>query len=186
MKVVDSHTAGEPTRVVVEGGPDLGEGSLAHRLSRFRDEADHFRQFAINEPRAFDAVVGALLCEPIDSSCAAGVIFFNNAGYLGMCGHGTIGLAVTLYHLGRIELGQHRFETPVGIVSVQLETPNRAVIQNVPSFRFRKNVSVNVEGVGELVGDIAWGGNWFFLVDGAPSALTIADETISKRKLSWL
>ena len=171
LKVIDSHTEGEPTRVVVSGGPDLGAGPLSERFTRFHETADHFRQFAINEPRAFDAVVGALLCEPEDSTCAAGVIFFNNAGYLGMCGHGTIGLAVTLHHMGRIGLGTHRIETPVGVVSVDLESPNRATIENVPSYRHQCNVQVDVEHIGSFVGDVAWGGNWFFLIHPSPVPL---------------
>lgn len=173
MQVIDSHTEGEPTRVVVSGGPDLGTGPLSDRVVRFRNEFDHFRQFAINEPRAFDAVVGALLCEPEDSSCAAGVIFFNNAGYLGMCGHGSIGLAVTLHHMGKIGIGTHRFETPVGVVSVELHSPNRATIENVPSYRYRDNVTVDVEHIGSFAGDIAWGGNWFYQVHPSPLPLVI-------------
>ena len=119
MRVIDSHTEGEPTRVIVDGGPPLGDGPLAGRLARFEAKFDRFRRFAVNEPRGHDAIVGALLCEPHDPSCAAGVIFFNNVGYIGMCGHGTIGLAVTLAHMGRLKPGRHRFETPVGTVGVE-------------------------------------------------------------------
>src|SRR5579859_7644258 len=108
VRIIDSHTGGEPTRVVVAGGPELGNGPLSARLARFRKEFDWFRSAIVNEPRGSDAVVGALLCEPLDSTCSTGVIFFNNAGYLGMCGHGTIGLVVTLAYLGRIQLGTHR------------------------------------------------------------------------------
>ena len=114
IKVIDSHTGGEPTRVVVAGGPDLGSGTMAERLERFRADFDGFRSAVVNEPRGNDAIVGALLCEPSDPRCDAGVIFFNNVGYLGMCGHGTIGLVVTLAHLGRIAAGTCRLETPVG------------------------------------------------------------------------
>ncbi|HEU0005290.1 MAG TPA: proline racemase family protein, partial [Terriglobia bacterium] len=117
VKVIDSHTGGEPTRLVVEGGPDLGRGPLAERLERFRTTYDSFRSAVVNEPRGSDVVVGALLCQPTDPACAAGVIFFNNVGYLGMCGHGTIGLVVTLAYRGLIGPGTHRIETPVGIVS---------------------------------------------------------------------
>ena len=99
MRVIVSHTEGEPTRVIVDGGPELGAGSLRERLERFRDRADSYRRFAISEPRGSDAVVGALLCEPVDEACAAGVIFFNNTGYLNMCGHGAMGVAVTLAYL---------------------------------------------------------------------------------------
>ena len=171
MQVVDSHTEGEPTRVIISGGPDLGRGPLRDRLRRFRETADDIRRTVILEPRGSDALVGALLCEPEDPSCAAGVIFFNNAGYLGMCGHGTIGVAVTLAHLGRIGLGTHRIDTPVGVVEATLVGPNEAAIENVPSYRYRSKVAVQVETLGTLVGDIAWGGNWFFLVEDSPFPL---------------
>src|ERR1051326_9171597 len=120
IRVVDSHTGGEPTRVVIEGGPDLGAGTMAERLVRFRKSFDRFRSAVVNEPRGDDAIVGAQLCEPSDPGCDAGVIFFNNVGYLGMCGHGTIGLMVTLAHMGRIKAGEHRIETPVGVVTATL------------------------------------------------------------------
>jgi len=173
MRFIDSHTEGEPTRVIIEGGPDLGGGTLAERRDRFRETADHFRQRAINEPRGWDAVVGALLCEPQDASCAAGVIFFNNTGYLNMCGHGAIGVAVTLHYLGRIGLGIQRLETPVGIVDVNLLSPNEVSIENVPSYRHERQVSVEVDQLGTVTGDIAWGGNWFFLVEKSPAPLTV-------------
>ena len=172
MQVVDSHTEGEPTRVIINGGPDLGTGPLDERLARFRDEADEYRQFAVNEPRGWDAVVGALLCEPVDETCSAGVIFFNNTGYLGMCGHGTIGLLVTLHRMGKIDPGVHRIETPVGIISVDLKDAHTASVDNVPSYRYRKRVSVHIDSLGEICGDIAWGGNWFFLVDDPPIPVT--------------
>jgi len=175
MRVIDSHTEGEPTRVVVEGGPDLGHGSLAERRRIFAERFDHVRSFAVNEPRGSDAVVGALLCKPVDPANAAGAIFFNNVGVLGMCGHGTIGLAVTLAHLGRIGPGTHRFETPVGAVSVDLLGPNEVEIENVPSYRYRKDVAIDVPDIGTVVGDIAWGGNWFFLVANAPHKLAMAE-----------
>ena len=178
MRIVDSHTAGEPTRVVVEGGPDLGGGTLADRRERFRAEHDRYRSGVINEPRGSDVIVGALLCEPVDSTCAAGVIFFNNVGYIGMCGHGTIGLAVTLAHLGRIGPGLHRIETPVGIVSVQLHDEHRVTVGNVPSYRHAAGVKIVVPGYGEVTGDVAWGGNWFFLV--AAPALSIEPANIAR------
>jgi 4-hydroxyproline epimerase len=165
VTIVDSHTAGEPTRVVLAGAPDLGSGSLAARLATFRERFDWFRSAVVNEPRGSDVIVGALLCEPQDPTCSAGVIFFNNLSYLGMCGHGTIGLIATLAHLGRIKPGQHRIETPVGIVTAELHEDGRVTVHNVPSYRYAKNVSVKVEGHGPVTGDIAWGGNWFFLVE---------------------
>jgi 4-hydroxyproline epimerase len=174
MRVIDSHTEGEPTRVIVSGGPDLGGGPLSERVKRWAQHHDTVRSFCVNEPRGNDAVVGALLCEPVNPACAAGVIFFNNVGYLGMCGHGTIGLAVTLAHLGRIGVGDHRFETPVGEVRVKLHDANTVTIQNVPAYRSRKDVRLQVPGLGEVVGDIAWGGNWFFLCKQAPHPLQLS------------
>lgn len=165
MRVIDSHTEGEPTRVIIDGGPDLGSGTAAELLKRFAADADEFRRLAILEPRGSEAVVGALLCEPSDLSCVASVLFFNNTGYLGMCGHGAIGVAVTLAYLGRIGLGQHRFETPVGVVGIELLSPNEVRIGNVPSYRYRASASVETRNYGTIVGDIAWGGNWFFLVE---------------------
>ncbi|MYA18436.1 MAG: hydroxyproline-2-epimerase [Gammaproteobacteria bacterium] len=170
LRVVDSHTAGEPTRVVVSGGPDLGDGPLAQRLGRLKARHDDFRRSVILEPRGSDALVGALLCAPTDPSCAAAVIFFNNVGYLNMCGHGAIGVAVTLAYLERVEVGELCLETPVGIVAITLRTPNEVTIENVPSYRFRPGVAVDVEGVGTVRGDVAWGGNWFFLVDATSIA----------------
>lgn len=164
IQVIDSHTGGEPTRVVIAGGPDLGPGSVADRVRVFRERFDMFRSSVVNEPRGSDVLVGALLCEPSDPTCAAGVIFFNNVGVLGMCGHGTIGLVVTLAHLGRVALGDHRIETPVGVVTAVLHPGNRVTVRNVPSYRHRKGVVVNVPGYGPVTGDVAWGGNWFFLV----------------------
>ncbi len=164
VQVIDSHTGGEPTRVVVSGGPDLGRGTMAERCAIFRERFDSFRSAVVNEPRGSDVLVGALLCEPVDPSAAAGVIFFNNVGALGMCGHGTIGVAVTLGHLGRIGPGTHRLETPVGTVSFDYDGGNRATVENVPSYRYAKAVPVHL-AVPPFTGDVAWGGNWFFLVN---------------------
>ncbi len=170
LRIIDSHTGGEPTRVVIDGGPDLGGEPIAERLARLRDEHDELRRAVILEPRGSEVLVGALLCEPSDPTCAAGVIFFNNAGYLKMCGHGTIGLVVTLAHLGRIEPGIVRIETPVGIVEATWEGGDDVSIVNVPSYRQAAGVRLEVPGHGIVHGDVAWGGNWFFLTKehGAP------------------
>jgi len=165
IKVIDSHTGGEPTRVVISGGPNLGNGSLSARIERFRNEHDDFRRAVVNEPRASDAIVGALLCPPIDDSCVTGVIFFNSVSYLGMCGHGTIGVVATLEYLNRIRPGTHRIETPVGVVVAHLDDEGKVEVANVPSYRTATKVTVDVPGYGPVTGDIAWGGNWFFLVN---------------------
>lgn len=173
LEVIDSHTAGEPTRCVISGAPDLGSGPLAERLERLRSEFDHYRRAILCEPRGSDVLVGALLVQPVDPACAAGVIFFNNAGYLGMCGHGIIGVAATLAFLGRIELGEQLIETPVGAVKVDLQPNDLVTFRNVPAYRHRTGVAVEVPGFGTVTGDVAWGGNWFFLVRNHDFALTL-------------
>jgi 4-hydroxyproline epimerase len=164
IRVIDSHTGGEPTRIIVDGGPDLGDGPLSERLAVFRDRFDEIRSAVINEPRGSDVLVGGLLCKSSLPDCSAGIIFFNNAGYLNMCGHGTIGLMVTLAWLKQIGPGAHRIETPVGVVTATLHDEVRVSVRNVPSWRYRRAVRVEVPGHGPVTGDIAWGGNWFFLV----------------------
>ena len=173
ISILDSHTEGEPTRLVVAGGPDLGSGPLAERLEILRSKHDDLRSAVVNEPRGSDVIVGALLCEPVDPNCAAGVIFFNNVGYLGMCGHGTIGLITSLAYMGRISAGVHRIETPVGVVSATLHNSGKVTVENVPSYRTLRGVSVDVPGHGKITGDVAWGGNWFYLVEDHGKDLSI-------------
>ena len=177
VEVIDSHTEGEPTRVVVAGGPDLGTGPLAERLERFRTRFDAFRSAVVCEPRGSEVVVGALLLEPVEADSAAAVIYFNDVGYLGMCGHGTIGVVTTLAHLGRIGPGEYRIETPVGTVSTRLDGDGSVTVANVASYRHKAGVGVEVPGFGRFVGDVAWGGNWFFLVGDPPYELVLANRT---------
>ncbi len=163
--------------MVVAGGPDLGDGPIPHRLGKFQSEFDAFRSGIVCEPRGSEVVVGALLLEPVDPRSAAAVIFFNDVGYLGMCGHGTIGVITTLEHLGRIGCGRHTVETPVGNVCATLHDDGSVTVDNVPSYRYRRTVPVDVPGYGQFVGDIAWGGNWFFLVSEQPHQLVPARRT---------
>ncbi len=184
VRVIDSHTGGEPTRLVVSGGPELGGGALSERLKLFRERHDRFRSAVVNEPRGSDVLVGALLMEPNEPSCAAGVIFFNNVGYLGMCGHGTIGLVVTLAHLGRIQAGDHGIDTPVGRVTATLHADGSVSVSNVPSYRKAKGVTIEVPGLGPVRGDVAWGGNWFFLVENHGPALELG-QVEALTGLAW-
>ncbi|MEZ6194135.1 MAG: proline racemase family protein [Planctomycetota bacterium] len=164
IEVIDSHTEGEPTRVVVAGLPDLGPGSARERMEVFRRDHDAIRSALIREPRGFDAMVGAALLEPNSPDAVAQVIFFNNVGFLNMCVHGTLGVGRTLQHLGRIGPGRHRLETPVGEVFVILGEDGSLSVDNVESRRHAKDLVLRTERHGEVVGDIAWGGNWFYLV----------------------
>lgn len=168
VRVIDSHTEGEPTRMVLAGGPDLGNGSLRERRDRFRQQFDGFRRALVTEPRGSEVAVGALLVPPVSSASTTGVIYFNNVGYLGMCGHGTIGVVVSLAHLGKIHPGAHVLETPVGTVQSELLSDNTVSFQNVESRCARRDVALAVPGYGKVVGDVAWGGNWFFLLNEAP------------------
>jgi proline racemase len=174
IEAIDSHTCGEPTRLIVAGGPELGSGSVATRRDRFRRDFDRYRSAVVNEPRGSDTIVGAMLVEPEDPSCVAGAFFFNTVGHIGRCGHGTIGLVVTLAWLGRISPGVHRIETPVGIVTATLEAANRVSVRNVASWRARHRLRLDVPGIGPVTGDVAYGGNWFFLVNHA-QPISMAD-----------
>lgn len=176
IRVIDSHTGGEPTRLVIDGFPDLGNGSMAERKQLLAEQYDAWRAACVLEPRGSDVLVGALLCPPVDPNACAGVIFFNNTGYLGMCGHGTIGLIASLAHLGKIGPGIHAIETPVGTVQATLHDDGSVSVRNVPAYRYRKAASLQVPGIGLVVGDIAWGGNWFFLV--AEHGLAISGDNL--------
>lgn len=193
ITVIDSHTGGEPTRVVLDGFPDLaadtdGPRSVAEQLETLKNHHDHWRRRCILEPRGNDILVGALLLPPVEPDSVASVIFFNNDGYLGMCGHGTIGLVVTLAYLGRIAVGKHRIDTPVGTVTAELHADGSVSVDNVASYRYRQALSVAVPGYGQVVGDIAWGGNWFFLISDHGFELnirhskTLLDYTIAVQK----
>lgn len=165
IDVLDSHTGGEPTRLVLRGFPDLGTGSMQARLEYIKKHCDDWRRGILLEPRGHEVLVGALLVPPVDKKSTAGVIFFNNTGYLGMCGHGTIGLLASLEYLGQAVIGQHIIETPVGNITAELLGQGRVRIENVPAYRYKKDVSVKVPALSQtVIGDIAWGGNWFFLV----------------------
>jgi 4-hydroxyproline epimerase len=184
IHVIDSHTAGEPTRTVISGGPDLGGGSVAEQLAVFKSKHDGFRSAVVNEPRGSDVLVGAMLVPPADRSCSIGVIYFNNVGVLGMCGHGTIGIVATLAHLGKIVPGDHRIETSVGVVTATLHNDGRVSVANVPSYRKAKSVSVHVPGIGLVTGDVAWGGNWFFLMADHGQALSLSNVE-SLNEYAW-
>jgi 4-hydroxyproline epimerase len=164
IRVIDSHTGGEPTRLVLEGGPELGAGPLAERVERFHRQFDTYRSAIVNEPRGSDPLVGALLVQPHRADCQLGVIFFNNVGYLGMCGHGTIGLIASLRYAGGLAPGAIKIDTPVGPVEANLDSDGRISVSNVVSYRAARQLAVSVPGIGAVIGDVAWGGNWFFLI----------------------
>jgi len=179
--VVDSHTEGEPTRVVVDGWPQPSGRTMEERRDDLRARFDHLRRAVVREPRGHEALVGALLTPPVEPGSAAGAIFFNNVGYLGMCGHGLIGVVRTLAHLGRLpDLGGGavHVDTPVGTVSAVPEPDGAVTIRNVAAYCHARDVAVDVPGVGRVVGDVAWGGNWFFLthLPGVRVALDNLDE----------
>jgi 4-hydroxyproline epimerase len=175
IRVIDSHTGGEPTRLVIDGGPDLGSGPLADRRERFRARFDRYRSAIVNEPRGSGALVGALLVEPHRSDCDLGVIFFNNVGFLGMCGHGTIGVLESLRFSGRIRAGSLKIDTPVGTVRARLREDGSVSVDNVPSYRVARGVEVEVAGTGRIAGDVVWAGNWFFLVSDHGQSIELAN-----------
>ena len=184
VHIIDSHTGGEPTRLVMKGFPELAGASLAEKRNALREQHDHWRRACLLEPRGNDVLVGALYCEPVSADATCGVIFFNNAGYLNMCGHGTIGLVASLQHLGLIGPGVHKIDTPVGPVSATLHEDGAVTIGNVPAYRYRRQVPVEVPGHGRVYGDIAWGGNWFFLVSEHGQRLAL-DNVEALTDFTW-
>ncbi|WP_053129585.1 4-hydroxyproline epimerase [Pseudomonas sp. MIACH] len=184
LHVIDSHTGGEPTRLVMTGFPALKGASIADQLENLRTEHDRWRRACLLEPRGNDVLVGALYCAPVTPGATCGVIFFNNAGYLGMCGHGTIGLVASLHHLGRIQPGEHSIDTPVGPVTATLHDDGAVTLRNVPAYRYREQIAVSVPGHGVVQGDIAWGGNWFFLVSEHGMALEM-DNVDALTDYTW-
>lgn len=184
IQVIDSHTAGEPTRLVLEGFPPLPGNSIAEKRDCLRQHHDQWRRASMLEPRGHDVLVGALYCEPVSPQATCGVIFFNNTGYLGMCGHGTIGLVASLHHLGQIAPGQHHIDTPVGPVEATLHNDGAITVRNVPAYRYRKQVAVDIPHHGVVHGDIAWGGNWFFLVSDHGQSLTL-DNVDALTDFTW-
>ncbi|MGM7284856.1 4-hydroxyproline epimerase [Pseudomonas guariconensis] len=175
IHVIDSHTGGEPTRLVMSGFPAVAGQTMSQKRDALRNDHDQWRRATLLEPRGNDVLVGALYCEPVSPDATCGVIFFNNTGYLGMCGHGTIGLVASLHHLGMIEPGEHKIDTPVGPVNATLHADGAVTVRNVPAYRYRHDVPVQVPGYGEVRGDIAWGGNWFFLVSDHGQVLELAN-----------
>jgi len=175
VQIIDSHTGGEPTRIVVSGGPELKGKSVEEKLQDFRKNHDKFRSAVVNEPRGSDVIVGGILVEPSEPGCVTGVIFFNNVGYLGMCGHGTIGLVATLAHLGRITPGDHKIDTCVGVVTATLHPDGTVSVTNVPSYRKAKAAPAESPDIGLVNGDVAWSGNWFYLVENHGKRLDVSD-----------
>lgn len=184
LHVIDSHTGGEPTRLVMGGFPELVGASIAEQLGHLRTHHDQWRRACLLEPRGNDVLVGALYCAPVTPGATCGVIFFNNAGYLGMCGHGTIGLVASLHYLGLIAPGVHTLDTPVGPVAATLHEDGSVTLRNVPAYRYRQQVPVQVPGHGVVLGDIAWGGNWFFLVSDHGQALQM-DNVDALTDYTW-
>jgi 4-hydroxyproline epimerase len=179
IQVIDSHTGGEPTRVIVGGAEEPAGTTMMEKRASFGRDCDWLRTASVCEPRGHDAVVGAMLCEPVADDCVAGVIFFNNAGCLNGCLHGTMGVAVTLAHMGKIGPGQHRIDTPTGVVTVAVSDGGMVTVRNVPSYRFRSEVAVEMAGYGSVSGDVAWGGNWFFLAE-APDESVIEHSRVEE------
>jgi 4-hydroxyproline epimerase len=184
IHVIDSHTGGEPTRIIVSGGPRLQGRNAAEKLESFRRDHDLFRSAVVNEPRGSDVLVGGILLEPADKSCAAGIIFFNNVGYLGMCGHGVIGLIATLSHMDLVKPGEHKIETPVGVVTGVLHDDGTVSVTNVPSYRKAKGVKIKTPEIGEITGDVAWGGNWFYLIENHGRKIELS-EVEALTDFSW-
>ena len=163
IRVIDSHTEGEPTRVIVDGWPQPSGATMQERRDDLRKNYDHLRSAVVCEPRGYSAIVGALITPPVNPESLAGIVFFNNGTYLGMCGHGLIGVVRTMKHLGRLSTGTAQFDTPAGTVSAELNDDDSVTIQNIPARCHALDVAVDVPELGRVVGDVAYGGNWFYI-----------------------
>ena len=175
MEIIDSHTGGEPTRVVVSGWPQPEGETMMQRREFLRRHHDRLRQAVVCEPRGHHAIVGGLLTPPVSRGSEAGIIFFNDVGYLGMCGHGLIGVVETLKFMGKVVSGSVRIDTPAGTVRAKIEEDGKVTVANVPAYLYRENIVLDVEGLGEIQGDIAYGGNWFFLVNQDMGELSLSN-----------
>jgi len=182
MHVIDSHTGGEPTRVILSGGPDLGGGSIEQQAQVLARDHQDFLNAVLAEPRGQPAMVAALLVPPTSPDSVTGVIYFDIAAVIGMCGHGTIGLGVTLAHMGKIQPGQHLIDTRAGQVGVELHDPHTVTVRNVESRLVTEQLTIDVPGFGAVTGDVAYGGNWFYIIDPSPMAV----ETHNIRALTDL
>ncbi len=184
LRFVDSHTGGEPTRLLLDGIPKPGVGEIREWYLEVRRTHGWLLAAAVNEPRGSDILVGGVYWPAADAASAGEVMFFNNVGLLGMCGHGTIGLVATLAHLGRLGPGRHTLQTPVGEVRALLHDDGSVSVENVPAFRHRKDVAVDVPGYGHFVGDVAWGGNWFYIVEHAQDRIDLSNRDLLT-ELCW-
>jgi proline racemase len=181
VQAVDSHTAGEPTRIVTGGVPPVRGATMADKRAALQRDHDHLRRALVLEPRGHDAIVLAYLLPPCDPAADLGVVFANDAGYLGMCGHGAIGVATVAVALGMVPavepVTEVRLDTPAGTVrcrvAVTAGRPTSVTITNVPSFLFRQRAVVDVHGFGKVAADIAYGGNWFAFVEAEQLGLAV-------------
>ena len=164
LSVIDSHTGGMPTRVIVDGFPPLRGTTLAERRDDLASRHKRLRDAVVDEPRGSEPMVAALLVEADTDAAATGVIYFDRAEVLGMCGHGTIGVARTLRALGRIGDGSHSLDTPAGSVEVCCLPDGRIRLANVHSRRLASGVRLEVPDVGPVTADVAYGGNRFLVV----------------------
>jgi proline racemase len=181
IQAVDSHTAAEPTRVITGGLPTIRGATMAEKRDQLRQEHDSIRKSLVLEPRGHDAIVLAFLLPPTRDDADLGVVFANDAGYLGMCGHGSIGLVTTAVAMGLVPavepVTEIALDTPVGLircrVAVEAGRPKSVTITNVPSFLYRQRVIVDVHGFGKVAADVAYGGNWFAFVEADQLGLVV-------------
>jgi len=184
--VIDSHTAGHPTRIVVGGLPKVRGGSVAQKRDYIKSKMDYIRTLLCNEPRGHSCMYGAFLVEPSSEDADFGVIFFSTASYDDMCGHGTIGVATVLTEMNMVRREEPTtevtFETPAGLVRVETKVVGGKVksvsFVNVPAFLYKKDISIDVPGYGEVKGDVAFGGNWFFYVNAKEIGVRVRSENV--------
>jgi proline racemase len=181
IQTIDSHTMGQPTRIITGGTPRIQGSTMMEKKEYLQRNLDWMRKLLMTEPRGHKDMFGAIITDPCLPECDLGVIFMDGNGYLNMCGHGTIGTVTTALNIGIIELKNSiKIDTPAGMVECSVEVSNKKVetvtFTNVPVFVFAENVKVFVEDVGNVLLDVAFGGSIFGIVNAERFGLKLVSE----------
>jgi len=190
IHAIDSHTMGEPTRVVVGGVPNIPGKTLPEKKAYLEKNMDYLRKAIMHEPRGHNDMFGSILVQPVSDEADIGIIFMDGGGYLNMCGHGTIGASTIAVETGMVPkvepYTELTLEAPAGLVKVRATVENGKVkeitFRNVPAFLYKQDVKINVPEIGEITLDISFGGSFFAIVDAKQLGVKIVPENATKLK----
>lgn len=188
IQAIDSHTMGEPTRIVVGGVPRIPGKTMPEKKTYLEEHMDNLRTAIMLEPRGHKDMFGSIITQPTRSDADLGIIFMDGGGYLNMCGHGSIGAATVAVETGMVEVTEPYtnivLEAPAGLIKAKVKVEDgKAVetsIENVPAFLYKQDVKINVPQIGEVTVDIAFGGSFFILVKAADLGIEIDAKNSNK------